>query len=531
MTVGHDNDDDKHGQHHDHHHGDDHGDRHGDGHGDDSCGPSTPPPPRDGIVSGTAGDDLINYAYTGDPQGDRIDHNDAILPSATTSQDDSVEAGYGNDTVYAGAGNDYVHGENGNDVLYGEDGNDTLLGEAQDDTLYGGAGDDSLGGGTGNDFLSGGWGNDTLNGGPGADTLNGDSGNDSINAVDGEGPCDTEPRGDHVSGGSGSDTIAFDDNDTVHGDSGNDMLIDKGDGDATVYGDSGNDTFKLDSGAPVHAYGGDDRDTFDVGAAPASEDHGAMFFDGGEGGCDYDTLDLTGSGPLSIQYDPHNPENGTVTFYKPGSHKQEVTGHLEFKNIENCVPCFTPGTLIATPRGEVAVENLVPGDKVITRDNGIQEIRWVGQRALDWRELSGNAHLQPILVRAGALGDGLPERDMMVSPNHRLLVANERTALYFEEHEVLVAAKHVVNNQGIHAVESMGTTYIHFMFDHHEVVLSNGAWTESFQPGDHTLAGMGNSQRSEIYQIFPELMTAEGLATYGAARKTLKKHEAALLGR
>jgi len=109
-------------------------------------------------------------------------------------------------------------------------------------------------------------------------------------------------------------------------------------------------------------------------------------------------------------------------------------------------------------------------------------------------------------------------------------VANERTALYFDEHEVLVAAKHVVNNRGIHAVESMGTTYIHFMFDHHEVVLSNGTWTESFQPGDVTLKGMGNSQRSEIFELFPELQTAEGVEGYAAARKTLKRHEAALLG-
>ncbi|KDB05285.1 hypothetical protein U879_02405, partial [Defluviimonas sp. 20V17] len=522
-------------------HDDGHGESKSDDHSGEDCPPDSnnPAPTPDGIVSGTSGNDVIDYNYTGDPDGDRIDHNDAILPSATTSQDDFVNAGYGDDTVYAGQGNDIVHGENGNDVLYGQDGNDTLLGEAQNDTLHGGAGndsleggtgDDSLDGGTGNDTLVGGDGNDTLDGGPGADTLDGGSGDDSINAVDPEGACDTEPTGDSVSGGAGNDTIAFDDNDTVHGGSGNDTLIDAGDGSATVSGDGGNDTFKLDSGAPVHAYGGDDRDTFDVGAAPSSEDHGDMFIDGGEGGNDYDTLDLSGSGPLSVDYDPNNPENGTVTFYKPGSHKSEVTGHLTFKNIENCVPCFTPGTLIATPRGEVPVESLVHGDKVITRDNGIQEIRWVGRRKLDGKELRANKHLQPILVRAGSLGDSLPERDMMVSPNHRLLVANERTALYFDEHEVLVAAKHVVNNRGIHAVESLSTTYIHFMFDRHEVVLSNGAWTESFQPGDVTLKGMDNSQRSEIFELFPELKTAQGVEGYGAARKTLKRHEAALLG-
>jgi hypothetical protein len=119
----------------------------------------------------------------------------------------------------------------------------------------------------------------------------------------------------------------------------------------------------------------------------------------------------------------------------------------------------------------------------------------------------------------------------MLSPNHRLLVANDRTALYFDEHEVLVAAKHLIGGDGVHQVDSVGTTYFHFMFDQHEVVLSNGAWTESFQPGDYTLKGLGNAQRNEIYDLFPELKAPTGLEAYQAARKTLKKHEARLLVR
>ena len=196
---------------------------------------------------------------------------------------------------------------------------------------------------------------------------------------------------------------------------------------------------------------------------------------------------------------------------------------------EKKVPCFTPGMMIATPTGERAVETLQAGDRVITRDNGLQEIRWIGSRQIEGRELAAASHLRPILIRAGALGEGLPERDMLVSPNHRVLVANDRTALYFDEHEVLVAAKHLVNGRTVQQLPSLGTTYIHFMFDAHEVVLSNGAWTESFQPGDYTLKGIGNAQRNEIFELFPDLRTGAGLDAYGAARKTLKKHEALLL--
>jgi hypothetical protein len=168
---------------------------------------------------------------------------------------------------------------------------------------------------------------------------------------------------------------------------------------------------------------------------------------------------------------------------------------------------------------------------VITRDNGIQEIRWMGQKQLGWRDLAAAPHLKPVLIRQGSLGNGLPERDMMVSPNHRMLVANDRTALYFDEHEVLVSAKHLVAANGIQSIDSIGTTYLHFMFDRHEVVLGNGAWTESFQPGDLTLKGMGNAQRAEIFELFPELQTEAGQNDYQAARRTLKKHEARLLVR
>jgi hypothetical protein len=112
-----------------------------------------------------------------------------------------------------------------------------------------------------------------------------------------------------------------------------------------------------------------------------------------------------------------------------------------------------------------------------------------------------------------------------------MLVANDRTALYFDEHEVLVAAKHLIGGEGVTQVESVGTTYLHFLCDRHEVVLANGAWSESFQPGDYTLKSLGNAQRNEIFELFPELKTTEGLDGYAAARRTLKRHEARLLVR
>ena len=199
---------------------------------------------------------------------------------------------------------------------------------------------------------------------------------------------------------------------------------------------------------------------------------------------------------------------------------------------ENIVPCFTPGTSIATPRGEMLVEDLQLGDKIITRDNGIQEIRWIGAKRMEGRTLQANPHLQPVLIQRGALGHGLPERDMLVSPNHRMLVNTDRVALYFDENEVLVSAKHLVNpSEGVQNINSMGTTYIHFMFQNHEVVLSNGAWSESFHPSDFSLKGIGNAQRTEIFELFPELQGKKGREAHASARLTLKRREARMLFR
>ncbi len=378
-----------------------------------------------------------------------------------------------------------------------------MFGDAGNDTITGAEGSDRIDAGAGNDLVYGGY-------GPGVP--------DAVNIPD---ATDLAPGNglDTIYGGDGNDTIfGMDDADWVYGDAGNDLL-DGGIDNDRLYGGTGNDSIIGGQGADS-MYGGDDRDLFVSGNA-------RDFVDGNEGGDDYDTLDLTGAGPFHIVYDPLDPENGTVQFLDPTDH--HVTGTLIFKNIENVIPCFTPGTLIATPRGEVAVESLRVGDKIITRDNGMQEIRWLGRRDLSWTDLAAAPHLKPILIRQGSFGNGLPERDMMVSPNHRLLVANDRTALYFDEHEVLVAAKHLAAGNGIRSVDAAGASYIHFMCDRHEVVLSNGAWSESFQPGDMTLKGMGNAQRLEIYDLFPELKTEAGVENYAAARRTLKRHEALLI--
>lgn len=309
-----------------------------------------------------------------------------------------------------------------------------------------------------------------------------------------------------------------------------DDTIDGGQGEDALFGQSGDDSITGGSSADT-IDGGAGADTIVVGEAG---DGIGDVIDGGSAGDDNDVLDLTGSsedgGSLRVTITDEdsngNGFDGYVTYYDS---EGDVSGTLQFEEIEEIIPCFTLGTLIATPNGEVAVETLKAGDQIITRDNGIQTLRWTGSRTMTKEDLLDQGRLRPILIHKGALGDNQPARDMMVSPNHRVLVSSGQVELLFEENEVLVAAKHLTGLDGVERVKADKVTYIHIMFDHHEVVLSDSAWTESFQPGDMSLKGVGQAQRDEILTLFPELATHDGIQSYTSARRVLRKHEAALL--
>lgn len=416
----------------------------------------------------------------------------------------------GADTIFGGLGNDTIYGGDGNDLLYGGDGHDVVLGGEGDDTLYGGAGNDSLEGGGGNDLLYGGDGSDFMHGGEGDDTLFGEAGDDTLDGGLGN---------DELYGGAGDDRL--------YGNDGDDLLV-GGPGEDTLDGGRGNDTLIGGAGADS-MIGGHGSDLFIV------NEHGHGIgdtIDGGTGAGDWDVLDLRGSAPeggsmvLRDVVNTGGSQRGFVDYYDADGN---LLGSLEFHNIEEVVPCFTPGSLIATPKGLRRIEDLRPGDRVVTRDNGLQEIAWIGGKTLTRGALLRAPHLRPVRIKAGSLGPGLPERDLSVSPNHRMLIANARNALYFDEHEVLVAAKHLTHRPGIASYLPEEVSYLHLMFDRHEVLLVDGAWSESFQPGSQALGAVGAEQRAELFELFPELRLQAGGAGFAAARRILKRHEAALL--
>jgi Ca2+-binding RTX toxin-like protein len=441
---------------------------------------------------------------------------------------DTLYGGGEDDLVYGGADGDLAYGGLGADTLYGDGGSDSLFGGDANDQIFGGLGADSIEAGDGTDLVYGGDANDTINFGTGDDTVYGGAGDDVIDDL----PGVILTGVNQIFGGSGNDTIwSGNDADTIYGDEGNDLLNGEGGADL-LFGGTDNDTLNAGSGNDVltggagtdSIFGGDDRDEILVTYnATANDALGNESVDGGSGAgtsSDNDTLrvDITGFGwaRINLVYDPLNAENGTITFL--GGDGTTVVGTLAFTDIENLIiVCFTAGTQIMTQHGAVAVEDLVPGEMVLTRDNGMQPLRWVGRRVLSASELMARPELQPVRIGAGALGEAGPERSMMLSPQHRVLVEGARSEMYFGESEVLVPAKHLVGLAEVsRALPEDGVTYVHILFDRHEIVQSDGLWTESFQPAERTLNGLDAAARAEVLDLFPEL--ASDMDSYPSAR-------------
>lgn len=515
-----------------------------------------------GIVDGTTGSDSMGLGYS-DAEGDKI-----------TNSADSIRGGAGNDTIDGAGGNDTIDGGADNDSLFGGDGNDILLGGEGDDSLDGGKGDDTLDGGDGNDTLRGDAGNDSLTGGVGKDSLYGGANDDTLDGGDGNdwldggtgndllhgGTGDDYIHGmagdDTLSGGDGADTLrGGDGNDLLHGDGGNDLLFGN-DGADTVYGDAGDDS--LDGGSENDLlYGGDGADTLTGGAGndTLTGGAGADLFSAGDGDLitDFDTAAGRGDD------DPANNDRVDLSaFYNettladwnaanPGQQYKnplewlradqadgvlDAAGGLRIENggvavagseldAENTmVVCFTAGTRIATLLGEVAIEDLQPGDRVLTMDHGYRPIRWIGST-----RVRATGSLAPILFRRGALGNS---RDLMVSPQHRMLLRGGYAQMAFGEHEVLAAAKHLVDGRSVIRVEGGEVEYFHILFDSHEIVFAEGCPSESFHPGQEGLGALDEAARQEIFALFPRLAWGDPDRFGGTARLILKGHEARL---
>lgn len=228
-----------------------------------------------------------------------------------------------------------------------------------------------------------------------------------------------------------------------------------------------------------------------------------------------EVVTLNADGTFTIQAD--GDIGSTVFTYQVSDDLgNSDTGYV---NVETTVPCFVAGTQIVTQTGMVNVEDLEPGHKILTRDNGFQALRWIGKTT----RLATGADA-PIRFEAGALG---PHEMVEFSPNHRVLFQSPQATLLFGESEVLVKAKDLVNGDTI-TIQDTGApvTYVHLLFERHEIVRANGMDSESYHPGRETLDGFDADTRDEILRLLPNMDAMMGYGFGPSARVSLKKYEA-----
>ncbi|WP_278924455.1 Hint domain-containing protein [Pseudophaeobacter profundi] len=558
----------------------------------------------DTVLAG-AGDDVV-YGQGGDDSLFGEDGNDSLDGGAGDDVmdggigSDTLIGGDGGDTISGGDGDDYIEGGLGNDYLTTGLGNDTLMGGEGDDTLKNSAGDDSLVGGVGNDSIVATDGNDTLEGGDGNDTMYGGNDNDLLvggtgaDLMYGEADSDTF----EISDGFGNDTVvggeAGVDYDTVDlsGVTASGVTVTyTGDEAGTVT--DGADTIGFSEIEAMTLTGQDDVVDASADSAGVIIDAGAgddtITLGGGSdfitGGAGYDEIILTASGGADTLSDFSVSDDDDDGFYNDQLDVSDLTGGtgpdgsirsqdvsvsddgfgnalLSFPGGESLVlkgvspaqitsqsqlhsagiPCFTPEVLLATRRGTVPAGQIRVGDMLQTADNGFQPVIWVGQRRLDRAELLLRPHLRPYRLSPG--GFLSPERPMLLSPQHRLLVHRRTLGQDTPFGESFVSAKLLAGideNCGQQLYADQGVTYVHLMTEQHEVVFAEGIATETFWPGPEAIRGLSADNMRELFELFPDLAPVFGLAgeqgrgqvrqVYGElARQSLKRRDLSFLG-
>lgn len=245
---------------------------------------------------------------------------------------------------------------------------------------------------------------------------------------------------------------------------------------------------------------GNDNQTPNLSGTGLTTSNGAIIIDGDE---DYMEYTADAGLPTPVIRDDLiasiSDTSNWTTADGGGNNNPNGTG---FDVVIPTIVCFTAGTLIETATGPRPIETLRPGDLVLTRDNGLQPLRWIGRR-----KTAARGRFAPVRIARGALGN---TRDLLVSPQHRILITGWQAELLFGEAEILVPAIALLNDRTITQTPQDSVEYVHILFDRHEIVLAEGIPSESFFPGPNALSSLERAARSEVLALFPELETGAG---------------------
>ncbi|MBZ0127501.1 MAG: Hint domain-containing protein [Rhodobacteraceae bacterium] len=172
--------------------------------------------------------------------------------------------------------------------------------------------------------------------------------------------------------------------------------------------------------------------------------------------------------------------------------------------LEDICANFARGTLIATEQGPVAVEDLMPGDRVKTRDGNGAAIRWIGSCMLDGNALVAEDY--PLRIKADALGELRPVQDLIVGPRFRILTSHPGCAALFDSAEALAPVADLFDGDTIVRLRPPEDfEFFNLMCDGHQIIEANGLDTETYHPGDYGVTVMSLEVQSHLRRLFPHL--------------------------
>ncbi|MDZ7575061.1 MAG: Hint domain-containing protein [Pseudotabrizicola sp.] len=231
------------------------------------------------------------------------------------------------------------------------------------------------------------------------------------------------------------------------------------------------------------------------------------------------------------------PSPGSVTYLAFMPYEQATAaemnafgnGAIAVQNVNTSpdpVPvCYVGGTRLEGVDGAVAVEDLRAGDLIMTRDSGPQPIRWIGWSEHRWP--GTDEKLRPVRIPARSMDGQLPYRDLMISPQHRILLCKESFAFVDTDEECFAPALSFEGYRGVERDTSCQTVrYYHVLLDRHSVLTAEGLLSESFFPGPVAMRNLSFENRIQVMTMFPNL-AKDPEAGYGRlCRRTLTKRQA-----
>lgn len=412
--------------------------------------------------------------------GQRIDLTEIFFESTPIAGDPSGNA----DIIDGGAGDDTIFGQEGNDQIDGGDDNDSIDGGTGNDTLDGGSGTDDISGGSGNDEIRISAGTDTIDGGTGDDTFTAIGGGSltdetiSVN-VDNAGDGTIAKTGDGTTDTVTSVETFIADEAAAENDSITLTATDLTAADVSGVNDTATGIFTPHNGGAPIAFGG-------PGEPVLSELLGGTY-------TRPDGSFVSIAGDYQINGGDESGQIGNIAFEN-------------FENIDFTIVCFAKGTLIKTAKGLRPVETINVGDVVETLDNGLQPIRWVGHKTLTAAQLAAKPNLRPIRIKAGALGHNMPCRDLVVSPQHRILLRSKIAIRMFDTQEIFLPAKHLLALDGVDIAGDIDqVSYHHIMCDDHEIIEAEGALAETLYTGTEAMKAMSPEAVQEIKDVFGDV--------------------------